>query len=148
MISLERVVIFETSRVLKSHVFRQHFLLKNLVFGDQKWSIFGPKMVDFWSKKAIQKKDEIFDEIVSQQGVLPPGQVPAPPPEPLPKSRFARSNLNGRTRTRAFRHLGSTGTESANSFKTMISIIFGPGRDTSLQKSFGPGLLQGCYRDI
>ena len=27
-------------------------------------------MVDFWSKKAIQKKDEIFDEIVSQQGVL------------------------------------------------------------------------------
>ena len=44
--------------------------------------------------------------------------------------------------------LGSMGTESANSFKTMISIIFGPGRDTSLQKSFGPGLLQGCYRDI
>ena len=27
-------------------------------------------MVDFWSKKAIQKKDEFFDEIVSQQGVL------------------------------------------------------------------------------
>ena len=109
MISLERVVIFETSRVLKSHVFRQHFLLKNLVFGDQKWSIFGPKMVDFWSKKAIQKKDEIFDEIVSQQGVLPPGPVPAPPPEPLPKSRFARSNLDGRTRTRAFRHCRETG---------------------------------------
>ena len=75
MISLERVVIFETSRVLKSHVFRQHFLLKNLVFGDQKWSIFGPKMVDFWSKKAIQKKDEIFDEIVVKQGVLDLGST-------------------------------------------------------------------------
>ena len=96
MISLEKVVIFETSRVLKSHVFRQHFLLKNLVFGDQKWSIFGLKMVDFWSKKAIQKKDEIFDEIVVKQGVLDLGPVPAPPPEPLPKSRFAQSNLNGR----------------------------------------------------
>ena len=109
MISLERVVIFETSRVLKSHVFRQHFLLKNLVFGDQKWSIFGPKMVDFWSKKAIQKKDEIFDEIVSQQGMLDPGLRPAPPPEPLPKSRFAQSNMNGRfAQTSSFAALSVT----------------------------------------
>ena len=117
MISLERVVIFETSRVLKSHVFRQHFLLKNLVFGDQKWSIFGPKMVDFWSKKAIQKKDQIFDEIVVKQGVLDPGPLPAPPPDPPPISlrsikheRTLRSDFVFRC---AFRHLASTGTESA-----------------------------------
>ena len=88
MISLERVVIFETSRVLKSHVFRQHFLLKNLVFGDQKWSIFGPKMVDFWSKKAIQKKDEIFDEIVVKMaatGRVTPGAPLSTPPRTPPQ---------------------------------------------------------------
>ena len=88
MISLERVVIFETSRVLKSHVFRQHFLLKNLVFGDQKWSIFGQKMVDFWSKKAIQKKDEIFDEIVVKMAATgacyPRAYAQHPPPNPSP----------------------------------------------------------------
>ena len=109
MISFERVVIFENSRVLKSHVFRQHFLLKNLVFGDQKWSIFGPKIVDFWSKKAIQKKDEIFDEIVVKMaatGRVTPGSAPSIPPEPPLGGRFAQVGITVRTRKRAFRHLG------------------------------------------
>ena len=108
------VVIFETSRVLKSHVFRQHFLLKNLVFGDQKWSIFGPKMVDFWSKKAIQKKDEIFDEIVVKMaapGRVTPGAHPSTPPRTPPQislrsikpERTLRSDFVFRC---AFRHLG------------------------------------------
>ena len=98
---------------------------------------------------ATQERQEArFDAKMGAPGRVRPGPAPSIPPEPPLGGRFAQVGITVRTRTRAFRHLGSTATESANSFKTMISIIFGPGRDTSLQKSFGPGLLQGCYRDI
>ena len=81
-------------------------------------------MVDFWSKKAIQKKNEIFDEIVVKMaapGRVTPGSAPSIPPEPPLGGRFAQVGITVRTRKRAFRHLAGTGTESAQIWKLVFT---------------------------